>query len=191
MEEEWKRGRACYFPRNLSVGCSGADVYCLQQFLKHAGYLRASPTGYFEERTETALARWQRDRIAKLRQGSELGQFGESERAEYARLHGMPEPGRTAGPEGVCCVKGKRVGEKFCVDVFASAEGEQASRQRCVPKQEETGHACFEACQMAFGDVCSLVRPSLTGASLFQGTDNPSPHCVTLTGLPCRGQGGP
>eukprot|EP00250_Pteridium_aquilinum_P005274 c15393_g1_i1 orf=99-539(-) len=52
-------GDFCYFHRDLSRGNYGSDVACLQQFLKHEGFLSDQPSGYFGPTTEAAVTRWQ------------------------------------------------------------------------------------------------------------------------------------
>ena len=47
--------------RTLSNGCSGDDVYELQQILYSYGYLDYEPTGYFGDMTELALIDFQYD----------------------------------------------------------------------------------------------------------------------------------
>jgi len=60
------RGDACYFYRDIGAGSYGGDVNCLQQFLNRKGLLREEPTGYYGEKTETAVASWQVSKTTKL-----------------------------------------------------------------------------------------------------------------------------
>ena len=59
MGDEDSSGIFCYFQRDLMVGLAGADVSCLQQYLKKEGHFKTNPTGYFGTATEEALSSWQ------------------------------------------------------------------------------------------------------------------------------------
>lgn len=52
-------GSSCSFSRDLTVGSTGADVTCLQNALKAAGYLSANATGYFGALTQAGVVKWQ------------------------------------------------------------------------------------------------------------------------------------
>lgn len=47
--------------RDLSLGSENDEVYILQNFLSRAGYLYATPNGYFGQATRTAVKSFQRD----------------------------------------------------------------------------------------------------------------------------------
>ena len=52
---------ACTFTRSLTMGSSGADVTCLQNYLTGTGHFTFSggATGYFGSITQSAVAAWQ------------------------------------------------------------------------------------------------------------------------------------
>lgn len=94
---------ACSFARDLTVGSTGADVKCLQQFLNGHGALvsgsgAGSPgneTSYFGTLTKAALAQWQGTKgIVPA-----VGYFGPITRAAYATsFAGAPAPTPTPTP---------------------------------------------------------------------------------------------
>jgi peptidoglycan hydrolase-like protein with peptidoglycan-binding domain len=71
--------RACEFPDNLGRGSRGPAVACLQDLLLDSGDLDTIdvPTGYFGERTEAAVKKWQASRMLP-----ETGYFGPLSRAK-------------------------------------------------------------------------------------------------------------
>lgn len=81
---------ACSFTRNLTVGSTGDDVKCLQQYLNAAGY-KIAATGpgspgnestYFGSLTRAALAKWQQaNGISPA-----AGYFGPVSRAKYTAM---------------------------------------------------------------------------------------------------------
>lgn len=81
---------ACSFTRSLTVGSTGEDVKCLQQYLNSAGYPVASSgagspgseTTYFGSRTKTAVAAWQ----AASGVTPSVGYFGPISQAKYTSL---------------------------------------------------------------------------------------------------------
>lgn len=88
----------CEINRGLTVGSSGEDVRCLQQYLNWSGYIvsgagAGSPgqeSAYFGQLTANAVARWQNAHAAAvlapvgLTSGS--GYFGASSFAHYVAL---------------------------------------------------------------------------------------------------------
>ncbi len=61
--------------RTLQVGSENNDVYVLQNMLSKAGYLYATPNGYFGQGTKQAVMKFQRDNNISM-----TGQVGESTR---------------------------------------------------------------------------------------------------------------
>ncbi len=96
---------ACNFTRNLSLGVSGADVKCLQQYLNGAGFqVSASGAGssgnesmYFGAKTQAAVAKWQ----AANGVAPAVGYFGVISRAKYSSLIVVTPPGVTPTPSVV------------------------------------------------------------------------------------------
>ncbi|MFH0712457.1 MAG: peptidoglycan-binding domain-containing protein, partial [Candidatus Jorgensenbacteria bacterium] len=93
---------ACSFTKDLTLGSTGTDVQCLQQYLNSAGYSVAS-TGvgsagnestYFGSLTQTALAKWQ----AAMSVSPAAGYFGSISRAKYASVAGTTTGGTTTVP---------------------------------------------------------------------------------------------
>ncbi|MCL5006533.1 MAG: peptidoglycan-binding protein [Patescibacteria group bacterium] len=81
---------SCTFTRDLTVGSTGADVKCLQEYLNASGYTVASTgsgsagheTTYFGTLTAKAVAKWQ----AAHGVTPSAGYFGPKSRAEYVAL---------------------------------------------------------------------------------------------------------
>ncbi|MCP6727563.1 MAG: peptidoglycan-binding protein, partial [Patescibacteria group bacterium] len=74
----------CDFDRNLSVGVSGTDVVCLQDYLTVTDHFNFSggSTGYFGPITRTAVSAWQADNgVAPA-----VGYFGPISQAKYNSL---------------------------------------------------------------------------------------------------------
>jgi len=69
----------CSFTRSLTVGSRGDDVTCLQNYLKGAGHLSVSATGYFGSLTKAAAASWQSANGVS----PAAGYFGPISRAKY------------------------------------------------------------------------------------------------------------
>lgn len=93
---------ACSFTKDLTLGSTGTDVKCLQQYLNGAGYPVAS-TGvgsagnegtYFGSLTQAALAKWQ----AAMGVSPAAGYFGSISRAKYASVAGGTTGGTTTVP---------------------------------------------------------------------------------------------
>src|SRR3989344_5135854 len=72
----------CSFTRSLTVGSRGDDVTCLQNYLKGAGHLSVSATGYFGSLTKAAAASWQSANGVS----PAVGYFGPISRAKYDSL---------------------------------------------------------------------------------------------------------
>ncbi len=73
----------CVFTGSLTIGASGAEVTCLQEYLISAGYsIPAGATGYFGTQTQSAVAAWQTaHNVAPA-----AGYFGPLSQATYATL---------------------------------------------------------------------------------------------------------
>ncbi len=73
----------CVFTGSLTIGASGAEVTCLQEYLISAGYsIPAGATGYFGTQTQMAVAAWQTaHNVAPA-----AGYFGPLSQATYATL---------------------------------------------------------------------------------------------------------
>jgi len=95
----------CTFTRSLTVGATGDDVKCLQQYLNGAGF-QVSATGagspgnesmYFGLKTKAAVAAWQ----AANEVSPTLGYFGSISRAKYDTLvSGTTPPPPVCGTTG-------------------------------------------------------------------------------------------
>ena len=92
---------SCNFTRDLTVGSSGEDVKCLQQYLNASGYqVSASGAGspgsestYFGSKSQAAVAKWQ----AAKGLTPPAGYFGPKSRAKYsesAAAAPAPQPGQ-------------------------------------------------------------------------------------------------
>lgn len=96
---------ACSFTRDLTLGATGNDVLCLQQYLNGAGFqVSASGAGspgmestYFGAKTQAAVSKWQ----AANGVTPTAGYFGAKSRAKYTALAGMPGTPGTPGTPGV------------------------------------------------------------------------------------------
>lgn len=95
-------GGACSFTRDLTLGATGDDVKCLQQYLNAAGYqVAASGAGspgnestYFGSLTRAAVAKWQ----AANNVSPAAGYFGSLSRAKYTQVAGTTGGGTTPPP---------------------------------------------------------------------------------------------
>lgn len=148
-------GEACYFPRDLTKGSYGGDVNCLQQFLRHKGYLPEEPTGYYGEKTQTAVAKWQDD-IGSQVPALGKGVLNMGTRQWYAKKFGLPSP---SDPSPSADYPDKQGQKKTCIDVCAEFGGTQDCQTRCVRNDSEKKHACREACQVAFSSACDRAFP--------------------------------
>lgn len=92
---------SCNFTRDLTVGSSGEDVKCLQQYLNASGYKVAdsgagspgSESTYFGSKSQAAVAKWQ----AAKGLSPAVGYFGPKSRAKYsesASATPAPQPGQ-------------------------------------------------------------------------------------------------
>ncbi len=92
---------ACSFTKDLTLGVTGDDVKCLQQYLNSAGYqVAASGAGspgsesmYFGNLTKTAVSKWQ----AAKGVSPAAGYFGAISRAKYTSLAAVA-PGTPGTP---------------------------------------------------------------------------------------------
>lgn len=89
----------CTFTKDLTVGSSGMDVKCLQQYLNSAGHVVA-PSGagspgmeseYFGSRTQSAVGKWQTANGVS----PAAGYFGAKSRAKYSMLMASVPPTTT------------------------------------------------------------------------------------------------
>lgn len=95
-------GGACGFTKSLTVGSSGADVKCLQQYLNGAGYTVSaagagspgSESTYFGAKTQVAVAKWQ----AANAVSPAVGYFGTISRAKYSSLTASSTPSTPSTP---------------------------------------------------------------------------------------------
>ncbi len=82
---------ACTFTRDLTLGASGADVTCLQDYLKTKGHFtHPKSTGYFGSVTQAAVKAWQ----AANGVMPAAGYFGAKSRAAFSAMGGS---GSTSG----------------------------------------------------------------------------------------------
>ena len=86
---------ACSFTRSLTMGASGADVTCLQQYLQGTGHFTFSggATGYFGSITKSAVAAWQ----AANGVSPAVGYFGPVSQARYSAIAGTTGGTTTGG----------------------------------------------------------------------------------------------
>lgn len=97
----------CNFTRSLTVGSTGDDVLCLQQYLNDGGNSpvalsgvgsKGNETKYFGSLTTTAVAKWQ----ASNGVAPAVGYFGPISRAKFAAVAGgpntTPNPNPTPSP---------------------------------------------------------------------------------------------
>lgn len=96
---------ACTFTRSLTIGSTGADVTCLQNYLTGTGHFTFSggSTGYFGPITQAAVAAWQ----AANGVAPAVGYFGPISTAKYtaiaASAPGTPGTPGTPCPAGYTC----------------------------------------------------------------------------------------
>ncbi|MBI4136066.1 MAG: peptidoglycan-binding protein [Candidatus Vogelbacteria bacterium] len=85
---------ACAFTQNLTIGSSGAEVTCLQNYLISGDYsIPAGATGYFGPQTQSAVAAWQRANAVSPASGL----FGPISRAAYNSMAGVTTPPLSGG----------------------------------------------------------------------------------------------
>ncbi|PIP55578.1 MAG: hypothetical protein COX06_02540, partial [Candidatus Zambryskibacteria bacterium CG22_combo_CG10-13_8_21_14_all_42_17] len=95
---------ACTFTRSLTLGASGADVTCLQNYLTGTGHFTFSggSTGYFGSITRSAVASWQ----AANGVAPAVGYFGPISQARYTVVAGSTTvtipPGTTTSTVSGC-----------------------------------------------------------------------------------------
>ena len=77
-------GSGCGFTRNLTLGASGADVTCLQDYLTGTGHFTFSggSTGFFGPVTQSAVAAWQTTNSVS----PAAGYFGMISRSKYQSM---------------------------------------------------------------------------------------------------------
>lgn len=132
---------ACTFTRDLTLEVEGADVTCLQTYLKATGHFtHPTATGYFGPITRDAVAKWQ----AANGVTPAAGYFGAISRAKYTAVAGTTTPGTGTGtgtgtvptgtafrvalasdsPSNTALVQGQGIGElaKFTFSNPTSAE---------------------------------------------------------------------
>lgn len=144
----------CYFPRDLKSGTYGGDVNCLQQYLRHNGYMPGDlePTGYYGDATEVAVKKWQSEVGISSK---DKGHIDMPTRSWYAKKQGLPVPDMSSASDS----KDKHGQKKTCIDVCAEFGGVQDCQTRCVRSEGEKRHACREACQVAFSSACDRAFP--------------------------------
>ena len=159
---------ACSFTRALTVGSTGDDVKCLQQYLNGAGHkVSASGAGspgnestYFGALTRAAVAKWQ----AANGVSPAVGYFGSISRAKYSALAAAapaPAPAPAGTPAPVPAGSGLTVtlapdqpaaglfGESFSGRPFtkltlrASADGDVVVKALVVERQGQGADAAF------------------------------------------------
>ncbi|OGZ43420.1 MAG: hypothetical protein A3J55_02995 [Candidatus Ryanbacteria bacterium RIFCSPHIGHO2_02_FULL_45_17b] len=94
----------CTFTKDLTMGSTGMDVKCLQEYLNSAGHMVASSgagspgmeSEYFGSRTQSAVSKWQ----AANSVSPSVGYFGSKSRAKYTMLMAVvPPPPPTTKPQ--------------------------------------------------------------------------------------------
>eukprot|EP00250_Pteridium_aquilinum_P005275 c15393_g1_i2 orf=99-659(-) len=147
-------GDFCYFHRDLSRGNYGSDVACLQQFLKHEGFLSDQPSGYFGPTTEAAVTRWQL--LNNLSPASGAIEF--TSRAFYAKRNRLP----TA--EELLALEVQAQGSvRTCLDVVCTEQdGGEFCQTGCLKRGSpdlDKYHLCQQVCQVAAGKACDRAFP--------------------------------
>ena len=123
----------------------------LTSFRAHAkGMLKEEPTGYYGEKTEAAVVKWQKTNNVKPANGI----LGLASRQLYAKRHRLPIPGKTD-------LSASSSDRKVCIDVCSEYGGVQdcESRYARSEKLKDKNHACKEACQIAFSAACDRAYP--------------------------------
>lgn len=93
---------ACAFTRSLTIGSTGSDVTCLQNYLTGTGHFTfaGGATGYFGPITQSAVAAWQ----AANGVAPAVGYFGPISQAKYNSMaSGTPGTGPVTCPAGYTC----------------------------------------------------------------------------------------
>eukprot|EP00898_Chlorokybus_atmophyticus_P008391 jgi/Chlat1/8553/Chrsp82S07949 len=149
---------ACYFHRDITRGSYGGDVNCLQEFLRHEGFFDDAPSGFFGQKTEKAVSKWQNS----VGINPAAGYWGPATRAKYAQLHKLPTAETLRGRERQLDTDGVT---KKCIDVCSQYRGVESCQTRCVRDESEMWHACQEACQVSFSAACDKANPPRAGSN--------------------------
>eukprot|EP00249_Psilotum_nudum_P023700 c28958_g1_i10 orf=427-990(+) len=154
MGDDDLNGKFCYFHRDLSHGSYGSDVTCLQQYLKHQGFLCEEPSGFFGPTTVTAVTRWQ---VANhLYPPTGLYEF--TSRGLYAKKNNLP-----SAEELLALEVQAQGGIRTCIDVVCmDADGGEFCQIACLKRGSSVTdkmHLCQQACQVAAGEACDRVFP--------------------------------
>lgn len=164
----------CYFHRDLNRGNFGSDVACLQQYLKHEGYLSDDPSGYFGPATEVAVTQWQ----AVNNISPPTGTYEFSSRALYAKKNKIP----TA--EELLALEVQAQGSvRTCLDVLCTEPaGGEFCQTGCLKRGSpdvEKFHLCQQVCQVAAGRACERAFPPTQPVKYRK--------CLSMVAKNCRG----
>lgn len=170
---ESSNGDFCYFHRDLSRGNYGSDVACLQQYLKHEGFLCDEPSGYFGPTTETAVTRWQL--ANNLSPASGTYEF--ISRALYAKRNKLP----TA--EELLALEVQAQGSvRTCLDVLCTElDGGEFCQTGCLKRGSSDAdkyHLCQQVCQVAAGKACDRAFPPSQSIKYKK--------CISIVAKNCR-----
>uniref|UniRef100_A0A7R9TVS4 Peptidoglycan binding-like domain-containing protein n=1 Tax=Prasinoderma coloniale TaxID=156133 RepID=A0A7R9TVS4_9VIRI len=169
-------GEQCYLYRDLNRGKYGGDVFCLQEALKKEGHFDGAPSAFYGEKTEVAVASWQRSMGLTPAKGF----MGRLSRTTFAKKHKLPTPDEITAEDVAVRADGAR---KTCMDACAQFGDEKFCHTRCVRREELKVHACKEACQIAFAEACDKQYPGPSKSAEYQDClKHTKPSCRKLCG---------
>jgi hypothetical protein len=136
----------CTFTRSLTIGASGADVTCLQNYLMSTGQsIPAGATGYFGSQTQAAVAGWQ----AANGVAPAAGYFGPISQAKYTMLMAAaPAPSDDDANDDAANDDDVTLSGEASLDQFNTDDGDDTSLEE---GQEDAPVAEFEV-EFADGD---------------------------------------
>lgn len=173
-------GLSCpVFDRSLSMGVSGNDVAGLQTYLDAQGYLNVSPTGYFGNLTQNAVARWQAKAGIVLLGGSGSGIFGPRSRAYFLNSCGSTYNSSGSGGTTQDTLNFSALPSSGVAPLtvqFTETAPQGAMIGNAVNFGDGTGAT------LGFAPVCSSCNLLATGSHTYTATGT---YIVTLTNGTC------